>query len=664
MKSILRLRRFVTPYRLYAVAALMLLLGMVASDLLIPRLTQRIIDEGIASGDLRVVVTTSLMMLAAALLAALFALGNNYFSVRVAQHVAHDVRGALVRKVQTFSFGNLDELRTGNLITRSTSDVHMVQMIVMMSLRILTRAPIWIVGASIMLILTSPRLALMMVAFVPLIVLFVLWFARKARPMYAWVQERLDRLNTVLQENLAGVRVVKAFVRERHEVERFADANVELMEKNIRIMRLVAILLPTMMLILNLGVAGAIWLGGTATLASGMTVGEVVASINYLTFALFPLMMLAGMLAPIAAADASAARILEVLDAEPQVAERPGAQALVDPGGRIAFEEVSFGYGADGGEPVLCDLSFVAEPGETVAILGATGSGKSSLIHLIPRFYDVSGGRITFDGVDLRDLRLSSLRENIGIALQEAVLFGGTIRENVTYGRPDATEEEIRAACNAAQALDFIESFPDGFDTEIGQRGVTLSGGQRQRLAIARALVVRPKVLILDDSTSAVDIETEVRLQDALDRLIAESEHSTTRFIVAQRISTVLLADKILVLDRGRIESCGTHAELFERSPIYREIFLSQLGAGTGGSSQDELPGEELGAGTGASSPGELASENAGAGRGASSPSELANENVGAGRGASSPGELRDDGIVADGNSQGDFPSDVTEVTS
>jgi len=588
MRSIAKFLRFVRPYRLYAAVALVLLLGMVASDLLIPRLTQRIIDQGIASGDLRIVLTTALMMLGAALFAALFALGNNYFSVRVAQHVAHDVRSALVRKVQSFSFGNLDELRTGNLITRSTSDVHAVQMIVMMSLRILTRAAVWILGASVMLILTSPRLALMMAAFVPMIVLFVSWFARKARPMFTWVQERLDRLNTVLQENLAGVRVVKAFVRERHEIERFEGANVELTEKTIRIMRLVAILLPTMTLVLNFGVAGAVWFGGTSTLAGGMTVGQVVASINYLMFALFPLMMLAGMLAPIAAADASAARILEVLDAEAKVAERPGARPLPDPKGRIAFERVSFGYGGDGGEPVLTDVSFVAEPGETVAILGATGSGKSSLIHLIPRFYDVTGGRVTFDGVDVRDLRLHALRSNIGIALQEAMLFGGTVRENVTYGRPDAADEEVRAACEAAQALDFVESLPSGFETDIGQRGVALSGGQRQRLAIARALVVKPKVLILDDSTSAVDIETEVRLQDALDRLIADSENATTRFIVAQRISTVLLADKILVLDRGRIESCGPHAELIVRSPIYREIYDSQLGSNR--SSRSELP--------------------------------------------------------------------------
>jgi len=588
MRSILRLFRFLRPYRLQAIVALVLLLGMVASDLLIPRLTQRIIDVGIASGDLRVVLTTSLMMLGAALLAALFALGNNAFSVRVAQNFAYDIRSALVRKVQSFSFANLDKLRTGNLITRSTSDVHMVQMIVMMSLRILTRAPVWIIGSSAMLILTSPQLALMMAAFVPVIVLFVLWFARKAQPMFAWVQERLDRLNTVLQENLSGVRVVKAFVREKHEIERFDGANTELMEKNIRIMRLVAVLLPTMVLILNLGIAGAVWIGGATTLAGGMTVGQVVASINYLMFAIFPLMMLASMLGPIAAANASSGRILEVLDASPAVSNRPGARRLGAPAGRIAFENVSFGYAGDESENVLCDVSFVAEPGETVAILGATGSGKSTLIHLIPRFYDVGGGRITFDGADVRDIDLGSLRANIGIALQEAVLFGGTIRENVTYGRPDATDAEVRAACEAAQAVEFVEGFTDGYDTPIGQRGVTLSGGQRQRLAIARALLVKPKVLILDDSTSSVDIETEVRLQDALDRLIADSEHATTRFIVAQRISTVLLADKILVLDAGRIESCGTHAELLARSSIYQEIYTSQLG--TDGSSGTELP--------------------------------------------------------------------------
>ena len=587
MRSLRRLLGFVRPYRVQAITAMLSMLGVVGADLLIPRLTQRIIDVGIASEDPRVIGSTALIMLAAALISALFALANNYFSVRVSQSFAHDVRSALVRKVQSFSFANLDEVQTGHLITRSTSDVHMTQMIVMMSLRIITRAPVWVIGSVVMLILTSRTLALMLLAFVPVIVLFIVWFARKAQPLFLLVQKKLDRLNTVLQENLAGVRVVKAFVREKHEVARFDDANTELMERNIQVMRLTAILLPTMVLLLNLGVVGAVWFGGTATLAGDLTVGKIVASVNYLMFALFPMMMLAGMIAPISAADASASRILEVLDSRPGVADRPAAKRLKDPQGRIVFDNVSFAYPSASSDDVLCEVSFIAEPGETVAILGATGSGKSTLIHLIPRFYDVTGGRITLDGDDLRDLDLHSLRQNIGIALQEAVLFGGTIAENIAYGRPNAGLEQIREAATAAQASEFIEDLPDGYETAVGQRGVTLSGGQRQRIAIARSLLVRPKILILDDSTSAVDIETEVRLQDALDRLISESANTTTRFIVAQRISTVLLADKILVLDRGRIDSIGTHTDLLQTSRIYREIYDSQLGDGSTDSTEN-----------------------------------------------------------------------------
>jgi len=583
MKSIRRLLRFAKPYRRQSAIALILLLGMVFADLLIPRLSQRIIDQGIANGDVRVVWTTGLIMLGAALLSALFALGNNYFSVRVGQSFAHDVRSALFHKVQTYAFANLDELSTGQLITRSTSDIHMTQMIVMMGLRILTRAPIWAIGAMVMLAITSPTLALVMLVFIPVILVLVLLFARRIRPLYELVQQKLDRLNTVLQENLAGVRVVKAFVRERHEIERFDGANTDLMTKNIQVMRLTAILLPTMTLVLNLGVIGVLWFGGQAALDGALEVGKIVASISYLMFALFPVMMLAAMIAPIAAADASAKRIFEVLDSEPAVRSKPNAQRLETPRGRVEFAEVGFAYPGNGGAAVLCDVSFVAEPGQTVAILGATGSGKSSLIHLIPRFYDVSSGSITIDGIDLRDVELGSLRAHVGVALQEAVLFAGTIRDNIAYGRPDATDDEVRAAATAAQAAEFIEGFPEAYQTVVGQRGVTLSGGQRQRIAIARALLVRPKVLILDDSTSAVDIETEVRLQDALDRLIQDSAHTTTRFIVAQRISTVLLADKILVLDNGRIEACGTHDELLKTSPVYREIYESQLGDGPRG---------------------------------------------------------------------------------
>jgi len=580
VRSLIRLYRYVRPYRWEAIGALVLLLGMVAADLAIPRLSQRIIDQGIGAKNLHVVWTTSLIMLGAALASALFAIVNNALSVRVGQSFAADVRSALVRRVQSFSFGNLDRLQTGQLIVRSTSDVNFVQMIVQMSLRILTRAPIWMLGAIGFLFATSVDLGWIVLAFFPVIILFVLLFAGPARSMFLAVQKRLDRLNTVLQENLAGVRVVKAFVREEQEVERFGSANEELTAQSVRVFRVLALLMPLMMVIMNAAVIVALWFGGTMTLEGKMTVGQVVASVNYLSMALFPLMMLAGMVAPLAAADASASRILEVLDGEPEVRERPGAKSLTAPEGRVAFEDVCFSYSADCSDPVLQGVSFVAEPGETVAILGATGSGKSTLIHLIPRFYDVTSGRVTFDGVDVRDVTVASLRRQVGIALQEAVLFSGTILDNIRYGRPDASQEEVEAAAEAAQATEFIRALPDGYDTVIGERGVTLSGGQRQRLAIARALVVRPKVLILDDSTSAVDIETEVRLQDALDRLISESEHTTTRFIVAQRISTVLLADKILVLDGGRIAATGTHRELMETSPVYRDIYDSQLGDG------------------------------------------------------------------------------------
>ncbi len=580
MKSLIRLYRFVRPYKWQAIGALVLLLGMVAADLAIPRLSQRIIDQGIARQNLHVVWTTSLIMLGAALASALFAIVNNALSVRVGQSFAADVRSALVRRVQSFSFGNLDRLQTGQLIVRSTSDVNFVQMIVQMSLRILTRAPIWMLGAIGFLFATSIELGWIVLAFFPVIILFVLLFAGPARSMFLGVQKRLDRLNTVLQENLAGVRVVKAFVREEQEIVRFGSANEELTAQSIRVYRLLALLMPLMMVIMNAAVIVALWFGGSMTLEGRMTVGQIVASVNYLSMALFPLMMLAGMVPPLAAADASASRILEVLDGEPEVCERPGARNLAAPRGRIAFEDVYFSYSADCSDPVLQGVSFVAEPGETVAILGATGSGKSTLIHLIPRFYDVTSGRVTFDEVDIRDVTLASLRSQIGVALQEAVLFSGTVRDNLRYGRPDASQGEIEAAAEAAQAAEFIRALPDGYDTVIGERGATLSGGQRQRLAIARALVVRPKVLILDDSTSSVDIETEVRLQDALDRLISESEHTTTRFIVAQRISTVLLADKILVLDGGKIAAAGTHRELLETSPVYRDIYDSQLGDG------------------------------------------------------------------------------------
>jgi ATP-binding cassette subfamily B multidrug efflux pump len=577
VKSLRRLYRFLQPYRIQAIVSLALLFFMVAADLVIPRLTQRIIDQGIAAHDLHVVITTALYMAAASLLSMVLALVNNYLSVIAAMGFGANLRRALMRRVQSFSFGNLDHLQTGKLIVRSTSDVNAVQTIVMLSLRILTRAPIWAIGAIGLLIFTSPKLALMIAVFVPLIVVLVWRFAHTARRLFFAMQQQLDRLNTVLQENLAGMRVVKAFVRTAYEITRFDDANQALMVQTVQVSQLMAVFIPFMLLVLNLAIVCAVWLGGRMALAGDMSVGHVVAAINYLAFALFPILMLGGMLGPLSAADASASRILEILDAPPQVRAAEDPLTIAAPKGRIVFEKVCFGYG--GGLPVLSDISFTAEAGETVAILGATGSGKSTLIHLIPRFYDATAGRITFDGKDVRALDLHWLRSTVGVVLQEAVLFSGSIRDNIRYGRMNASDEAVRAAARAAQAEAFIAELPNGYDTNIGQRGSTLSGGQRQRIAIARALLVKPRVLILDDATSALDIETETKLQDALDRLIADTGKTTTRFIVAQRISTVRLADKIVLLDQGRIAAVGTHAQLLASSIVYGDIYRSQRGA-------------------------------------------------------------------------------------
>ncbi len=587
MKSLRRMLSFLEPYKWQTVLALVLLLGMVIADLLIPRLTQQVIDQGVAQRDIGMIGRTALLMLGAAVLSAMFAVANTVLSTYVAQSVGADLRSAIVRQVQTFSFGNLDHVQTGQLLVRATSDVNLVQMMVMLSLRIMTRAPMWLIGSMFMLIRTSPQLSLLMAALLPVIVGIIWFFGGKARPQFMRVQEMLDKLNQVLQENLAGVRVVKAFVRAEHENERFDLANRDLTHENIQVMRLLAVLLPTMFFLVNMGVVGVVWFGGRSVILGDFTVGEIIASVNYMTYSLFPLMMLGAMIGPLSAADASAARIWEVLDSVPKVQNRPDARSLSQINGRVAFEGVCFSYNgasSDDGrvprrdEAVLENINLIAEPGQTVAILGATGSGKSSLIHLLPRFYDVEQGQVTVDGVDVRDMPLSALRAQMGVSLQEAVLFSGTIRDNIRYGRPEASDEEVIAAAQAAQAHDFITALPNGYDTTLGQRGVNLSGGQKQRIAIARALLVQPKILILDDSTSAVDVETEAQIEVALEEAMSD----TTTFVIAQRISTVLTADKIVVLDRGQIAAVGTHAELMDSSPIYREIYESQLGDGNG----------------------------------------------------------------------------------
>ncbi|MEE8322881.1 MAG: ABC transporter ATP-binding protein, partial [Candidatus Bathyarchaeia archaeon] len=410
----------------------------------------------------------------------------------------------------------------------------------------------------------------------PITLILIIIFIRIAQPIFMVVQKKLETLNQILQENLSGIRVVKAFVRRVYENTRFNEANTDLMNQSFKVSRLISVLFPVMILVMNLSTVAVIYFGGLQVVAGSLTVGEIMAFINYLMSTMFPLLMLSMMAGQISAANASAERVMEIIDSTSKVQDEPNALTMTAIKGRVAFEDVSFSYNGDGAEPVLQNINLVAEPGQTIAILGATGSGKTSLINLIPRFYDVLKGRVTIDDVDVRKISQDSLRSQIGISLQEIILFSGTIRDNIKYGKADATEEEVIAAAKTVQAHEFIMSLPDGYDALIGQRGVNLSGGQKQRLAIARALLVNPRILILDDSTRFVDVETEAKIHEAMEALIKDR----TSFIVAQRVSTVLNADKIVVLNRGTIVAEGTHSELMQTSPIYQEIYDSQLGTG------------------------------------------------------------------------------------
>ena len=576
MTSITRLWRFVRPYRRMVVVGLLLIAIVAAVDLALPRLLQSIINTGIRQRNLSAVLNGALIMMGLTLVSAAATVGSMLFAVRMSQRASADMRHELFVHIQSFSFANYDQLQTGELLTRLTSDITQVAQFLWMTMRVFVRAPLMVVGSSILLLLTNWQLGLLMLALLPATVLLFLLYAKRAQPLFMELQRRLDRLNTILQENLSGVRVVKAFVRAGHENERFDSASVELRERAVRVERMLAFLSPTLRLLVNLGLVAVVWFGGVQVVQGTLNLGQVVALSNYVWWMVFPLVGLSASAGFISSADASTRRIFEVLDSRPAVADNGRAELPTAERRRVALEDVVFAYGEQEQEPVLQGVSLVAEPGETVALLGATGSGKSTLINLVPRFYDVTEGRVTLDGVDVRDLPLDTLRSWLGVVPQETVLFSGTIRDNIRYGRPDASDEEVLAAAQAAQAHDFVMGFPDGYDTWVGQRGASLSGGQKQRIAIARALLLRPAVLIMDDSTSSVDVETEGRILSALDRLM----DGTTRLVVAQRISGILNADRIVVLDRGRIVASGTHRELMASSPIYQDIYRSQLGNG------------------------------------------------------------------------------------
>ena len=554
-----------------AVLSLLLVSG---ANLATPLLIGRAIDEGIGPRRLGVIFVVVGWLVGLALARAVFTFLQGYLAERASQGVAYDLRDALFERIERLSFSYYDRVQTGQLVTRLTSDVEQIRTFAGSGVVQLANAVVMLVGTTVLLLYLDWQLALVALAIVPVIVVLLVRFVGRIRPLFREVQQTLGRLNTVLQEDLQGVRVIRAFAREDYETARYASVNEELLQKNLTTVRVFSNNFPFVFLFANLGTLAIIWFGGWQVIGGRLSIGDLVAFNTLLGFMLFPILTIGFLSASISRAGASSQRVFDVLDAPLDVEDAPDASILLPLSCRVDFDNVSFRYPGSTRD-ILNGVSFTARPGQTVAILGTTGSGKSTLVNLIPRFYDVTGGAVRLDGNDVRDVTLSSLRSQIGIVLQETRLFSGTVRDNVAFGKPDATDEEVVAAAEAAQAGEFIRGLTEGYDTVIGERGIGLSGGQRQRIAIARALLIDPRLLILDDSTSAVDAETEAAIQETLDRLMRE-EHRTV-FVIAQRVSTVRDADLILVLDEGRIAASGTHEELLQESELYNEILGSQL---------------------------------------------------------------------------------------
>ena len=581
MKSLIRTFKFMLPYRGYLFFGFWATVLPVAMELSVPRLLQFMIDEGIRPRSMDIILQGALMMFGAAMIGAVSTLGQGYCRAVVSQGLAFDIRHALFRHIQSLSFANLDQMQTGRLMTRVSSDVDVVRMFSSAGLALLLRVILMIVGSMIMLLLTDWQLSLVMFAVAGISGIFIRYLMLRSTRLFTTIQQKLDALNTLVQENLAGIQVVKAFVRKRFEIERFSERNLDYRQQNIEVGNLLAVAMPLLQVLTNVGTVVILWLGGLSVMGGRLSLGELIAFNNYLMIGMGPLLFLGNLLMMAARAEASAERILDIFDTEPalKIAARPHRAEAVR--GQVSFDNVSFHYsrrdnskeGASG-EDVLHNISFEVQPGQQIALLGATGSGKSTLVNLIPRFYDVSSGEIRVDGINVRDWDSSALRSQIGIVLQETILFSGTVRENIAYGNPAASLDEVIAAAQAAEAHDFILAMPNGYDSIIESRGTNLSGGQKQRIAIARALLIEPGILVFDDSTSAVDMETEYKIQETLEGLA----FNRTTFIIAQRITSVLKADQILVLDQGRIAARGRHHQLLQSSPVYREIYQSQLG--------------------------------------------------------------------------------------
>lgn len=568
-----RYGKYIKPYLPAFVLGPLLMVTEVLGEIMLPKLMSLIINNGVAQRDTGYIINMGLIMILTSLVMAVGGIGAAYFASKASICFTSDLRGDLFAKVQDFSFKNIDQYSTGSLVTRLTNDIQQVQNVTMMGLRMMFRAPVMLIGALIMAFLMNARLAVVILVVIPILALAIGMILKTAFPRFTVMQKKLDRLNSGIQEALTNVRVIKSFVREDFEKQKFTDMNQDLKDSSINAIKIVILNMPVMTLAMNITTLAVVWYGGNIIIAGDMQVGDLTAFTTYIVQILMSLMMLSMIFLQSSRAMASVRRINEVMDTDIDLTdEKAGKKDLPVKQGRLEFKDVSFSYSQDADEHVLEHISFTAEPGQVLGIIGATGSGKTTLVQLIPRLYDATEGSILVDGVDVRDYSLHNLRKGIGMVLQKNVLFSGTIEENLRWGNEEASMEELRAAAGSAQADGFVTSFTNGYDTDMGQGGVNVSGGQKQRLCIARALLKKPKILILDDSTSAVDTATEARIRECFRTTLKD----TTKIIIAQRIGSVEEADKILVLDDGKIIGMGSHEQLLKDCQAYQEIYYSQ----------------------------------------------------------------------------------------
>lgn len=567
-----KLSKYLKPYALFAVLTPLSMVGEVLGDLLQPKLMSKIVDDGVLGQDMDLIIRTGLLMLLVLIGGGACGIAASAFGGIASQSFSRDLRVDVFKRVMGLSFEQTDKFTTGSLVTRLTADITAIQQMVDFMLRMLVRDSLLFFGGIIMMLTLNVRFGIIILCALPVEIIMMIVILKKANPYYSIVAKRLDSVNSVVQENVTGARVVKAYVREDTEEKRFDDANISLMESNLRVQTLMAILQPLLMIILNLSVIAVIVIGGWQVQAQAMKVGEVMAAITYLTQVLQGVMMMSMMFQTLAKASASANRLREVLETDPVI--KSGSVSLSDKtGGTVSFKNVSFSYPETKGRPVISELTLDIKSGESVAILGATGSGKSSLVNLIPRFYDCTAGEVLVDGVNVKDCKLDELRKKVGIVLQKSELFSGTVEDNIKWGDKNATHEEVISAAQAAQADEFIQKIPAGYEGIIAEKGASLSGGQKQRLSISRAVLKKPEILILDDSTSALDLGTEAKLRAEIDRKM----NGTTLIIIAQRIQSVKSCDRIAVLDHGKLCACDTHENLLKTCEVYQDIYASQV---------------------------------------------------------------------------------------